>query len=351
MDERRNYLLAVVDNLLTEHEAWSDDDAPGLSADLEARITETCDQFADGDIPGDCRKLDRLVDKLREQWMAFDSRRGLVRETTDLIPDGAFWSVLEEIRKARAKATEVTYAPLETLAQLDAQKVSDRQICIIYGWAKSAQDSPEVWRKALQTLAEERAEPGRHLGREVFVHPMERERQARQEQSRQIAERIREATARRLKEANDSPPESWEQLFTEGVSAKQIARMMHVTVDEVFSKAAELGFDAPSVDYEDVRNARAPQEPELPEATERAMRHASRAGNVAQAKPEKPKPGGRKPKATKAAASEEDDDDGPLSLEGEVALYKSQGFSVPEIADAVGQPVETVEALLGAGVE
>jgi len=84
---------------------------------------------------------------------------------------------------------------LETIEQLDKQKVSDRQICLIYGWVEPDGTTPQF-----SKLREERAKPGKHTGPDSgFVPPVEKARQKEFKRQNAIIERIRQKQALKIR--------------------------------------------------------------------------------------------------------------------------------------------------------
>ena len=259
---RRNHLMLVLEHLQEVHHAWSEDnDVRYLTQEFQDILDETVEVFASGDIPADCRKISQAVGELAGLWAKWKETGASAGE--DYPTNNAFWAALEHVEDCRQKVVKRSPVVLETLVELTRQKVSNRQICEIYGWVDS-RGAPELWR-----LAEEREKPGTHLG-PGFVPPIERQAAEEEERKRQALERIRGKRRQKMEDAPKKAPESLRQLAEEGVSVKQIADLKGMTVEAVMEECERLGVSVRQ-DYSDVATARAPQEPELPEEVKRSL--------------------------------------------------------------------------------
>jgi hypothetical protein len=140
---------------------------------------------------------------------------------------------------------------LEPIKALVEQKVPDRQICLIYGWVEQVNDGkgktatiPQLWK-----LREEIEKPGMHTG-EGFVPPAEQRRLDAEEKAKKIIEDIREAQGRKLEKLAAPPPESLEKLIVDGVSARQIAEILHCGIEEVYRRCKDLKLTPPPEHYD-----------------------------------------------------------------------------------------------------
>jgi hypothetical protein len=145
---------------------------------------------------------------------------------------------------------------LESIAQLDAEKVSDRQIAMMYGWRQS-DGSPDI-----QKVREERANPGTHFDPKTWVHPQDA-REAAEVAARWSERSLRMSASDALSEA-PMAPESLDDLIRQDVPSKQIAMMLKIEVAEVKERARQLnipidGQFVPSVSphdrMQDIRDA------------------------------------------------------------------------------------------------
>jgi hypothetical protein len=145
-------------------------------------------------------------------------------------------------------------AQVESIEELDRQRVPDHQICLIYGFVDD-RGRPELWK-----LGQERARPGTWTGGDWTPPLVARHRQWVADQRQAIAQlacQLRSKLPRR-----PQAPESVEQLLREGVSAAQVAAMTGRPVEEVLSEAERLQLAVPR-EYGVPVAARAPQEPDL----------------------------------------------------------------------------------------
>lgn len=242
MEERREYLLLVVDRLLETHKQWVASDTPYMTEEFEKAVEEAIEVFDSGSVPANCRDLTARVESLAEHWHAYRSQALLSRDS-HLLPGNGFWKALEQTREAREGARPQADVALESIADLTRQNVSDRQICLIYGWV-DATGQPEIWR-----LREERAKPGAHTG-EGFEPPLRKRRLEREQRQREIVAGIRQQQARKLERLSSKPAESLEKLVADGVSAKQIAKMLGCDVDDVYRRCKELKITPPAEAYD-----------------------------------------------------------------------------------------------------
>lgn len=161
----------------------------------------------------------------------------------------------------------VNHKKPEPIQQLVVEKVSDRQIALMYGW-KTEAGEPDV-----EKVREEKKEPGKHLNLDTWVHPSEAKRKA------EISEKWDKrtdylATKNVSSQVKKDAPESLDDLIRQRVGSEQIARMKGVTLDEVRRRAAELkipldGQFIPSVSPDDkmqeMRDAEAEREAKIAE--------------------------------------------------------------------------------------
>ncbi|HWA99417.1 MAG TPA: hypothetical protein VG713_13035 [Pirellulales bacterium] len=282
IEGRGQYLLAVVDNLLKVRNEWIEGEGARLDENepLWQAIEETIEAFGEGAVPANCRKIESIVVReLKPAWSDWKNHRfGRSRNPVHELPGNGVWKTIEAIEDGRQEAKARKFPKPESVAELKSQKVSDAQICRIWGWVDSD------GRPDFDKLREEIEEPGKHTSN--YVHPMEQraKQQAAAEQKR-LAE-FRSRQRNKLRTLTQPSKETTEDLIRQGVSASQIAKLRKITVDEVYAEADALGLPRPQLEYKDVRTARAPVEHEVPEEVERSMRHASRAGRPAEADPD-----------------------------------------------------------------
>lgn len=301
MDERRKELLLAVDGLLKVHDAWAaDPELQFITADYEEAVEDALAMFEAGDLPAECRRLASKMDWLQKQWDEY--KQEVDAAGTVISPTGNFWRAIEGVREARKTANNHRRIALESIATLTEQKVSDNQICKMYGFLDS-DGNPD-----LMMLREEREKPGRHTAPETgWLPPGELRRRDRETEQNQAAIRSKRRLAEKLERSEaHRPSESIEELLLAGVSGNQIARMHGCPVETVEIEAKRLGIEF-AENYADVRTHRGPTEPALSDEDERAIKHWKPEGEAPQtAPPAAPKKRGRpaKPKAPPAPAEE-----------------------------------------------
>lgn len=300
--DRRNHLFLVTDNLLEVHKVWVESDTIYFTEEMEKAVEETVEVFARGAIPGDCRVLNERVTNLSVQWEVFKQRASITNDPICL-PDNAFWKALEWVADARRETKPKARRVLETITDLEKQKVPDKQICLIYGW-RQPNGSPDFAK-----LQEERTKPGTHTG-EGFVPPLEKKRQEAEARERAIVTRLREQRERKVERATAPPPESLQELIATKVSGEQIANLFHCTLGRVREMCDEQGLPHPPDRYESLNAVRGPHEPDLPESVARAY--------------------GEYP-------DEEEAPSAPMTLEQEIVHYSGQGMNSREVAEAVSR--------------
>lgn len=240
--ERKHHMLLVLDNLFTAQKEWVETDTPYITEDFETAVENAISVFETGDIPADMRPATERMDELDRQWEDYKSEAETKNDPL-FTPNDAFWKIIDQLRRLREDARPKPKVAIESVEELTKQGVSDRQICVIYGWTDS-QGRPELWR-----LQEERKEPGKHTG-EGFVHPLERKRIEDEKHQQEIVEQIRQKRIRKTQRKTTPPPESLGQLVSEGISAKQIATILGCSIDEVYEKCKAAGLELPTENYD-----------------------------------------------------------------------------------------------------
>jgi hypothetical protein len=321
-DERREHLLLVTDSLMETWNRWSGlSDVRYLTRVFEEAIEDCLTIFEDGSIPGDLRTLNNCVDTLREQWAAYQDANETAGGTI-LLPPNAFWRALEQIEATRKTLAVPKRRVLESIADLTTQKVTDAQICRMYGFTDTGMPNgnPELWQ-----LAEERATPGKHTDRaKGWLPPWEKQAQTEEANQREIVERVKRTRESKMKLLTEVAPEPIEQLVQEGVSGKQICKMKKITEDELHAYCEEHGLPAPTWAAESPNQMvgvhdYTPEDEEADTATIDAI--------IAEGEGPEKSPIGDKVEPTE-----------PMTLEQEIIMYHRLGTMTPtEIAAAVSR--------------
>lgn len=313
MDERSQYVLAVVDNVLEIHAAWSESDDQIVTEVMFNAIEELIQVCSEGTIPGGLRDLFQRVGELAGVWRRYVNSVESTRGDTPPLPGQGVWSAIDAITEARQRAVEVAPPPVESIEDLMKinPPVGDRQIAIMFGWCtKGADGRPEVSSEDMKRVQEEKRKPGLHTGPESnWVHPQLKEQQQQAAAAIASAKRIKKNRDRKIELMTEPPPESIVDLAQQGVSATQIAKMHQTTVDNVMAACDEASTERPVLGYS-IETPMEPVEPPLEEPGERVD------GAIAV--------------------------DGGLTMEQEIIAYHQNGESYKTIAGMVTRGDETV---------
>lgn len=371
MDPRFQFLSDLMTQFFDERKAWVESDAKFVTETLEQAIDELVEGFGEGTIPGELRGIEQAIS--RELAPAWEAWKNEARATGDLrvLPGDNFWLAVLNLERAREKAQPRPPITVETIEQLTEQKVSDRQICIIYDWL-DGRGQPELWR-----LAEERREPGKHTAN--WVPKAERRRQEQDVRQAQLRQQVAQRQARKVEQLTAPCKESIEELIGQGLSAEQIAEMRKCSLDEVYAAADQMGVERPPLRYSSPGVKRAPYDPEPNESAARIF-EASAKNRRGQRQPaaRKPRPaapagepvaadedvydpeealrpsyapdlddpeaedsqGGDAPRAAAARATAESGES--QTLEAEIIAYHQTGMDEHAIAQAVSSPGEKI---------
>jgi len=375
-DDRSAYLLDVTDNFLETHRAWVESDTPYITEDFELRADEVVEVFGQGSVPGTLRKLTEIVTgDFAPGWEEWRERAGRTGDPNQM-PKDRFWKAVEDMATEIRGAKAPPVATVESIDDLVAQKVSDRQICVIYGWIDPHTGAPDFAK-----LREERVQPGRHT--KNWVSPVEKQRQAAEAREKAIADEIAARRSRKIKTATQPSKESTEELLRQGLSASQISTMRKITVSAVMAEADRLNIPRPPINYESAHARRGRHDPDLPEAAARAFDARGKAGGGTEPKkrgrPAKAKPLTLEEELAAAVAAEDGEpagggfdaadeadefertdlgegdevDEAPaglLTLEQEIISFHQQGLAPTEVAKAVSSPGAKVTAAKVRGI-
>lgn len=261
-DQRRSELFEAVARLTEAHQAWISSDAAYITDIFEATLDDVLGVFEVGLVPHDCRELARLAGVLAAEW---DRWQAQVAGTgnVNVLPGNAFWAALEAVEDACREARPQAVRPLESVAELDRQKVTHAQIARIYGWT-DARGNPDT-----RKVEEELAKPGTHVTAD-FVPPHQRRREEEAARKESALRRLRESGRRKVEILTEPCPEPLEDLVAQGVSLEQIARMMKKTTTWVLTECRRRGLrDPKSLDHPHAM--RAPQERPLSADAEKVL--------------------------------------------------------------------------------
>lgn len=242
----REALVGLIDQLESTVHVWRDETSSAIArrpwlknrpqplSDSVEQVLESlfvaCDTV---DVEESAWPLVLAVDLLREEFVRYHEKEaaGAMAE-----PGIAFWTEYDAVLAARKPPER---SQVETPQELVRQKVSFTQIAKMMGWKKE-DGSPDITK-----LHEELLTPGRHF------NPEDRPSRRDIAHHRRVAEDWRARCERWT--AGKSPPaienartkkpvhETVDELITQRVNAKQIAKMKGLTVAEVEERAEQLG--------------------------------------------------------------------------------------------------------------
>ena len=269
MSRRSESLRAVAEDFVRVHHEWANDQD---RAEPDEAYWDAADDlfeaFAAGDIPADCRKLADAVAKLLDEDARFARA---MDERGATYPHHEFWAAREAVEAALKASESRELRPLEPVAELRRQGVDDRQIAKIWGFVnRRGEEMPWLVQEELDKPGAVTKTPGALDGRD-WEDPRLRDMR----QAEGAGERHAEGIRRRGRKSEavdkaDEPkpcPETPKELWEQGVSPEQSARMLRRTVDEV---------KALWVQFERVAGASEDQPPTAPVATRQSAEPAPR---------------------------------------------------------------------------
>lgn len=230
--DRSAQLFSAVDKFNSAHEQWADDaNSKHPTLAYWRAFDEMLEAFQGGDMPANCRHLATAVYKLAQEKAAFDIS-GIEH------PANSFWAAREllyEAAKSIKSPNERKH--LETIQELDRQKVPHEQIARIWGLTRS--DGTGL----AYLVQEELNNPGSVIGAD-YVHPNDK----KQEQEMHSAKsKYLELAAQTVQEEvikaqdDEKPcPETPRELWLINVSTQQAARMLKLDQSEVSRMWAEF---------------------------------------------------------------------------------------------------------------
>lgn len=241
----RELAVDTVKQCLKELRLWEASDAPNvrwrggtvqqISDALAQAIDQVCYLCGASDVEEAAKELILEIDRFQEQVHAW-------REAIELAPESVhpggtteMWAALNVLERFMEPRRRRLPEPIRDL--MDA-KVSDEQICKIYGFVKDDGSADAVM------LAEEKAKPGTHYNPETWVPRRELSRQqeiATAWRRRSPIEHIPIGNAPVVEKVRQPAPETLDELIAQGVDAEQIAKMKHLDVEQVEAYAIKRG--------------------------------------------------------------------------------------------------------------
>lgn len=245
MSSRSELLQGEARSFCEEYAEWqADSGRPYADRRLFRAVESLTDTFRAGEIPADCRALARAVADLQDELAEYDDRANV-----DDQPRDSFWAACESIRNRIVELeAPPPLKPLESIAELAAlPNMTHEQIARMYGF------KDKHGRLLLHLVARELKEPGSVISTPGgmdgadWVDPRERKRK---ERLGIVSQEAAERSNRRKEAAEESPkvrkpcPETPLELFEQGVSVEQAARMLMREPSEVAAAWQDFAEDA-----------------------------------------------------------------------------------------------------------
>lgn len=228
---RENDLLTAADKFIAAHNHWVDSvDTTLVTQAYEDALVECVEEFSSGDLPASCRTLAAAVGSLSDEWKAYE---WYVSQSSPM-PKDTFWAAVQSVIDERSGRIADQRKPIEPVRVLLKQKVTPRQIAIIY----SHDGVGPFMRNGIpqeHLVLQEKERPGSVIP-EGWVHPAD---EARLAESRKLeARRISRLESKGP--AFKPCPESIAELLQQKVFPNQIAKMHGVSLDTVLAEAKRL---------------------------------------------------------------------------------------------------------------
>lgn len=264
-------ILASIDEFLRVHSDW---ESHPLTPDVPTEFFRESIEYAidvcdNGDVPAVCRDLVTAMGRLRLEWEDYVSGAKVGAMTKDgPRPSDSFWASVRGVINSRKGATRRTFNAPEPVFLLLEQKVSEKQIALI--WSVDGKGPfTSAFGPDVVKIREEAKEPGKHTAEWVKEQTERLQSEVTKLVSRSL-ERTEEAEQDRpIRNRFVPDPATIEQLLREGQFPQVIAKVKGVTLAEVYAEAKRIGVDVAENDLISapaVTNASAPQ-PKTPVAT------------------------------------------------------------------------------------
>ena len=346
--ERRAYLLAMVDNASKAHRQWVEHGDANLlpEDDLYVRFQELAEQARVIFAPR-AEELEKLILGFAPHWQAFVTSQQTTADVT-MLPGPELWAAWEALHRFCLAATMPRLKRIEPIKQLLDEKVFPRQICQIYGFLQP-DGTPD-----LQMLDEEIACPGKHTG-PGYVAPVNRELAEKIKQIEIEADSLNRRRQSKIAAATTPAKESIEALVAGGVSATQIATMKRMTVPAVLEYCRDHGLPQPAIDYTASLLSPGMHDPAVAPERKAAMERLGVttspqdaptgpvAGAAADEPPEEPEdPGEPLPSGIDLESLPPDE----ANQVQEAATYFAQGMDARQIGEAMNLHTNKVRSLL-----
>jgi hypothetical protein len=128
---REDALVCAVMAVVDQRQQWAEAESTELPEAFLSGVDDCINAFSTGDIPGECRPLEKLVERMAREWREFE----LSVSRKNPLPKREFWLIIDEMANSLTFAPPDSSAvdtPIETIQQLLDEKCTWRQIAIIY---------------------------------------------------------------------------------------------------------------------------------------------------------------------------------------------------------------------------
>lgn len=222
--ERADILVGSILSVCRARDDWMASGAPRLTNSCAEAMDEMIAVWDDGDIPGECRPLFEVYPRIKAEWQAF----GEYMSEREPSPKQSFWNVLAQMESIlQASPDDWEAPPLESVRQLVEEKVSYRQICVIYShegegpFMRRGQPQPHLaaqqYKFEMGELDPRTKQPYAAVLPDDFVHPAST---ARKSKAKRVEKRLAERAARLQGNgfADSAPQEEFQEELNTGES-------------------------------------------------------------------------------------------------------------------------------------
>lgn len=229
---RLDELNQSLDHWERTHLEWVESvNRPNPDATYWDGVVNLIDVFRNGDMPESMRAISECVEDLYEELDDYDHRENIDK----VMPDESYWEATQALLDTR-RQQQIAARPkrLESIKELNDQKVPLWQIAKIYGFIDPLNGEPDT-----QRVQQELDKPGSVITKD-WVHPDERKRRdediARQSRLASLGNRTR----RKVQQAKPVCPESCRDLWEQKVVVAQAAKMLDRPEEEVAAEYADF---------------------------------------------------------------------------------------------------------------
>lgn len=226
---RSEQIGQAIQNFLTTHKEWQNSNRSEYPDEIYTGNVEALDAvFKSGDIPDDCQHIVAPLLAFLDQYNGY-------WETSAQRPDPPYdlWVKLEELERMVRPQAQPEPHPIETIAELNEQKVGHAQIAMMWNLV-TPQGGPNV----AYVLMELRkpgciVDEGKYPDGRTWVSREEQKRRARGELAQAASAKLAAAPVPKPKKKDRQPcPETAEELYLQGVGIEQAAAMLCLSVGD-----------------------------------------------------------------------------------------------------------------------